>query len=281
MIPIAVVGRACLLPGASSPSALWDLVQSGRSAVTMVPPGRFGIDPDLVRGTTTHAVDKTWSTRGGYVVEAVGSDFPGAAEAAALDPLFGWTLSCAHRALSDAGFSAGVPPNLRAGTVLGNLSFPTEAMTRLGENLALDDAWRSATGRVLGDSRDRFMSGLPALLVRKHLNTNAFAFCLDAACASSLYAIHLGVRALQAGRVDVVVAGAVNRADPLFLHVGFSALQALRQKRRRPRARRRLRHRHAHAPRRRPRRPPPHSCPHHRQRPQQRRPQQKSVGAIL
>ena len=65
--PIAIVGRACLLPGASSPEALWELVAAKRSAVTGVPAGRFGLDPDLVRGTPSNAVDRTWSTRGGYV----------------------------------------------------------------------------------------------------------------------------------------------------------------------------------------------------------------------
>jgi acyl transferase domain-containing protein/3-hydroxymyristoyl/3-hydroxydecanoyl-(acyl carrier protein) dehydratase len=230
--PIAIVGRACLLPGASSPGALWDLVANKRSAVTGVPAGRFGLDPDLVRGTPTNAVDRTWSTRGGYVDVDVGdlADFPGRADVRSLDPLFSWTLSTSHRALVDAGFDAGLrgtPAAARAGFVFGNLSFPTEAMTRLGETLALDDAWRAATGRAVGDKRDRFMSGLPALLAGKHLGLDAFAYCLDAACASSLYAIHLAARALQDGRADVVVAGAVNRADSLFLHVGFSALQAL------------------------------------------------------
>jgi acyl transferase domain-containing protein len=132
----------------------------------------------------------------------------------------------AHGALRDAGFDDGVPASLRGGCVLGNLSFPTEGMTRLGEALALDEAWRRGTGRAVTDTRDRFMSGLPALMVEKHLGTRAFSFALDAACASSLYAIHLAMRALQAGRADVVVAGAVNRADSLFLHVGCSALQA-------------------------------------------------------
>ena len=83
MSAIAVVGRACLLPGASSPEALWDLVKNGKSAITSVPDGRFGLDADLVRGTQKNSVDKTWSTRGGYVVDplgtAVGSDFAGAA----------------------------------------------------------------------------------------------------------------------------------------------------------------------------------------------------------
>ncbi|MBM4283380.1 MAG: polyketide synthase, partial [Deltaproteobacteria bacterium] len=230
--PIAIVGRACLLPGASSPGALWELVADKRSSVTGVPSGRFGLDPDLVRGTPNSSVDRTWSTRGGYVDVDVADlpDFPGRADVRGLDPLFSWTLSTSHRALVDAGFEAGLrgtQASARAGFVFGNLSFPTEAMTRLGETLALDDAWRAATGRVVGDRRDRFMSGLPALLAARHLGLDAFSYCLDAACASSLYAIHLAARALQDGRADVVVAGAVNRADALFLHVGFSALQAL------------------------------------------------------
>jgi acyl transferase domain-containing protein/3-hydroxymyristoyl/3-hydroxydecanoyl-(acyl carrier protein) dehydratase len=230
--PIAIVGRACLLPGASSPAALWELVAARRSAITGVPAGRFGLDPDLVRGTPKNAVDRTWSTRGGYVDADIGElpDFPGRADVRALDPLFAWTLSTSHRALVDAGFEGGLRGSHgagRAGFVFGNLSFPTEAMTRLGETLALDEAWRVATGRAIGDRRDRFMSGLPALLAARHLGLDAFSFCLDAACASSLYAIHLAARALQDGRADVVVAGAVNRADSLFLHVGFSALQAL------------------------------------------------------
>jgi acyl transferase domain-containing protein/3-hydroxymyristoyl/3-hydroxydecanoyl-(acyl carrier protein) dehydratase len=230
--PIAIVGRACLLPQASSPTALWELVANKRSAITAVPAGRFGLDPDLVRGTPGNAVDRTWSTRGGYVDVDVRDlpDFPGRKDVAALDPLFSWTLSTTHQALVDAGMGDGVLTGeraSRAGFIFGNLSFPTEGMTRLGETLALDDAWRAATGRSVGDVRDRFMSGLPAQLVTQHLGLKAFSFCLDAACASSLYAIHLAARALQDRRVDVVVAGAVNRADSLFLHIGFSALQAL------------------------------------------------------
>ena len=231
--PIAIVGRAVVLPGALSPAALWSLVAEGRSAVTAVPTGRFGLDPDLVRGAPGAGVDKTWSTRGGYVdVDAASAalgDFPGRSDVADLDPLFRWVLGTSHRALCDAGFDGGLKGSSshRGGLVFGNLSFPTEAMVRLGEALALPPSWRAAVDRPVGDRRDRQMSGLPAVLAARHLGLSSFAYCLDAACASSLYAIHLAARALQAGRADVVVAGAVNRADSLFLHVGFTALQAL------------------------------------------------------
>ena len=51
--------------------------------------------------------------------------------------------------------------------------------------------------------------------------------CLDAACASSLYAIKLACDRLQDGSADLMLAGAVQGSDDLFLHVGFCALSAL------------------------------------------------------
>ena len=75
--------------------------------------------------------------------------------------------------------------------------------------------------------RNRFTSGLPALILERGLSLEAGAFALDAACASSLYAIKNACDWLHDGRADIVLAGAVNCADDLFIHVGFSALSAL------------------------------------------------------
>ena len=66
--PIAIVGRAVVLPGAQSPEALWDAVVTGRDLVSTAPEGRWGVgrayiltdDPD-------RAKDRAWSARGGYV----------------------------------------------------------------------------------------------------------------------------------------------------------------------------------------------------------------------
>ncbi len=51
-------------------------------------------------------------------------------------------------------------------------------------------------------------------------------FSLDAACASSLYAVKLACDYLLSGKADMMLAGAVSAADPLFIHVGFSIFQA-------------------------------------------------------
>src|SRR5262249_9767737 len=53
------------------------------------------------------------------------------------------------------------------------------------------------------------------------------SFTLDAACASSLYALKLAVDELRAGRADAMLAGGVSRPDCLYTQMGFSQLRAL------------------------------------------------------
>ena len=66
--PIAIVGRACLLPGASGPEELWQAVVAGRDLISSVPADRWGIDPaDVLCAGPADSVDRTWSDRGGYV----------------------------------------------------------------------------------------------------------------------------------------------------------------------------------------------------------------------
>ena len=71
------------------------------------------------------------------------------------------------------------------------------------------------------------MSAGTAELVRRALDLDAGSHCLDAACASSLYAIKLACDRLQDNSADLMLAGAVQGADDLFLHIGFCALNAL------------------------------------------------------
>src|SRR5262249_40626134 len=107
--PIAIVGRACLLPGARTPAELWEAVRDGRDLITPAPEGRWGLEPRLVLASSpSEARDRTWSDRGGYVegfeslFDPRGFAVP-AEEIAPLDPLFHWTLHTARAALRDAG----------------------------------------------------------------------------------------------------------------------------------------------------------------------------------
>ena len=225
--PIAIVGRACILPGALTPEALWTLVSEGRDLVREVPAGRWGISPDdALCDPKTPRADRAWSDRGGYVegfervFDASGFDMP-EAELASLDPTFHWVLHTARQALAQARRSRGSD---RVGAVVGNLSFPSRAMADFAASV-----WLKGTDARINrvDPRNRFHSGLPALLLERALSLGNGVFALDAACASSLYAIKLACDRLQDGRADLMLAGAVNGADDLFIHIGFCALSAM------------------------------------------------------
>jgi 3-oxoacyl-(acyl-carrier-protein) synthase/3-hydroxymyristoyl/3-hydroxydecanoyl-(acyl carrier protein) dehydratase/1-acyl-sn-glycerol-3-phosphate acyltransferase len=223
--PIAIIGRACLLPGANDPSALWQTVHDRCDRVSSAPADRWGLAPRDVMG---HGPDRTWSDRGGYVRGFEGIFDPkGFAiderEIAGLDALFRWLLHVGRSAVKDARLT-----DVRGtGAIIGNLSFPSLSMARFAERIWLGDALADAAEIERVDARNRFMSGLPAHLLARALDLGRPAFCLDAACASSLVAIKWACDRLHRREADAMLAGAVCSADDLFIHVGFCALQAM------------------------------------------------------
>ena len=161
--------------------------------------------------------------RGGFVkgfeslFDPTGFVMP-AEELVSLDPLFHWVLHGVRAALQDAGHDWSRPA-ARAGLVMGNLGLPCPGLRRFAEAVWL--------GGARPDPRNRFCFGLPARLGARALGLGLGGFALDAACASSLYAIKIACDRLHDGEADLMVAGGVNRGDILGLHVGFTAIQAL------------------------------------------------------
>jgi acyl transferase domain-containing protein/3-hydroxymyristoyl/3-hydroxydecanoyl-(acyl carrier protein) dehydratase/1-acyl-sn-glycerol-3-phosphate acyltransferase len=231
--PIAIVGMGCILPGCHDVDALWDTVAAGRTQLTPAPQGDWRVSMERVLSAEPgpYEPDRAWSDMGGYVrgfedVFDPASTLLDPQLVAQLDPVFQWSLYAAQGAMK--GVSANADVAARAGVILGNLSYPTRAHNRLAE-----DEWLARLfGRALPadggvHAMNRFMSGLPPMVVARGLGLGGDTLALDAACASSLYAIKLACDRLQDGRADLMLAGAVNAADQLFLHVGFSALHAL------------------------------------------------------
>ncbi|MCP4211127.1 MAG: beta-ketoacyl synthase [Halieaceae bacterium] len=236
--PIAIIGQSCVLPGALDPGELWDIVMQGRDMVLPLPHGYWRIDKArILTNPNGKALDRAWSDRGGYVrgfdERFDPSDFRlPAAEIKGLDPIFQWTLHGVREALRSAGLAAPLADDATPiGLVMGNLSYPTVGLVQFAESTwfgaQASDSVLQPPGVGPYDPRNRFSSGLPSHLAAQALNLRGDAFALDAACASSLYAIKLACDRLQDGRADVMVAGAVNRTDILFIHIGFCALQAM------------------------------------------------------
>ncbi|SMF64143.1 beta-ketoacyl synthase N-terminal-like domain-containing protein [Pseudobacteriovorax antillogorgiicola] len=227
--PIAVVGQGCLLPGASNPEQLWDIVAEGRTVLSEPPENHWRIPMDQALSETQgrYEKNKSWVSRGGYIhgfsaekqLKGLLQKMP---SLRMLDSLVQWSAYAALQALE--GISCPDDPK-KTGLIMGNLSYPSASMAKVAS-----EVWLEQMGVSQGettDFRNRFMSGGSAAYVAQALGIEGRSFALDAACASGLYAIRLACEQLQERRLDMALAGAVNCTDPLFIHVGFCALSAM------------------------------------------------------
>ncbi|MCC3779062.1 beta-ketoacyl synthase N-terminal-like domain-containing protein, partial [Streptomyces sp. UNOB3_S3] len=233
--PIAVVGRGCVLPDAPSPDAFWRNLLARRVSLRPGPRDRWGVPPGAGGATALGRPAEGFGV-GGFVHGFEGAFDPtgfalSPEEILRLDPLFQWVLHTGRQALAEAGLPGAAPT--RSGLVLGNLSYPSTAAVRHTEHV-----WFSAQEPPVRDALlallpprphafNRFSSGLPALLAARALGLEGGAYALDAACATSLYAVKLACDRLHDGSADLMLAGAVSRSDALLIHGGLARMSAL------------------------------------------------------
>jgi PfaB family protein len=229
---IAIVGMGGIFPGAASPDQLWANIRTGIDASRDVPAGRWLLDPDEIISPGGPLIDHV-PTRRGYFVDPIrvnSSEFdlpPGLLDA--LDPIFHLTLHAGTQAWRSAR-TANVDPG-RVGVILGNLVLPTEKASELARSILGRTFCEKLPGGAIAASNveplNRYTTGLPAGLLARTIGLGGGTFTLDAACASSLYALHLAAEELRAGRADAMLAGGVSRPDCLYTQMGFAQLRAL------------------------------------------------------
>ena len=212
--PIAIVAQACVLPGALSPDALWNRITDKACAITSPPPGVFGLT-DQEQGVLPYV--------SGFVRNFETVFDPqrfnlGEINPANLDPVCAWPLHAAIEAWTQAGTPNAAPDKI--GVILANLSYPSRAHTAYAA-----DIWTQ--GQSQHPAHSVFNSGFPAQLIARAIGATGPTLALDAACASSLYALETACRKLQSRQLDAALVAGVNAADNLILHIGFEALKAL------------------------------------------------------
>ncbi len=223
---VAIVGMGGLFPPAADPERLWADVLATADQSRDVPPGRWLLDPDAIFDRAVAEPDRVYSRRGCFL-DGVPRD--ACDPAGALDAVFHLTLAAGRQA-----FASGVTHRLdrrRVGVILGAIVLPTEKASIFARNFL----GRTFAEKLLGeappaepvDARNRRPVGLPAALLAAELGLGGPHYTLDAACASSLYAIKLAVDELLAGRADAMLAGGVSRPDCLYTQMGFAQLRAL------------------------------------------------------
>jgi len=224
---IAIVSVAGRFPGCGADlGRFWENVATATDCAREVPPERWILPPGRCTDPRIANPDTVYSTRG-YYLEPFLPDLTDLeldlGLVAQLDPLFQLVLDTGNRAWREARTDE--LDRSRVGIVLGNICLPTDGSS---------DLCREVLGQKAGlppgvgtHPLNRYVAGLPAGLLARGLQLGLGSYTLDAACASSLYAIKLAADELMAGRADAMLAGGCSRPDCQYTQMGFAQLRAL------------------------------------------------------
>ena len=251
--PLAIIGIGCLFPKADGPGAYWANIKNGVDCITDVPPTHWR--PDDYLDADPRAPDRVYAARGGFLDPV---DFNPAAygiapsnlEATDTSQLLG--LVATQQALEDAGYAVrsdgpGKPLDRRRVSVLLGVTGTLEMVIPLGARLG-HPIWRRALREagVAQDVADDVVqrisdsyvgwqeNSFPGLLgnvvagrIANRFDLGGANCVVDAACASSLGALHLAAMELETGRADVVVTGGIDTFNDIFMYMCFSKTPAL------------------------------------------------------
>lgn len=231
---IAVVGTGLAVPGAGSPAELWRLLNGSRDAFSE-PGDRFRLD-HFWSGDARQE-DKTYARRAGYLHgfrphPALSEE---ESEGAGRDVAVRWL----RHALLQARQHVRTDSGRRCAAYVG--AWPGGSQS-LVESVLVDVVTRpfeddEEVARVRDTLFAHYRHALPACeaLTPDAVVRNVFSrlperltesCVVDTACASSLYAVDLGVKALLAGECDIAYCGGFTVVDPTMA-VMFAKLNGL------------------------------------------------------
>jgi acyl transferase domain-containing protein/NAD(P)-dependent dehydrogenase (short-subunit alcohol dehydrogenase family) len=246
--PIAIIGMGCLFPGARDLTEYWRSIRYGFDGIGPVPETHWKpedyFDPDPKRP------DMTYCTRGGFLspVAFDPTEFgipPAILEATDTTQLL--SLVVAKAALQDAGYGEDRDFNRDRVSVILGITGTQELVLPLSARLG-HPIWRRAlaesgvsidvANEVVRRISDAYVpwqeNSFPGLLgnvvagrIANRLNLRGTNCVVDAACASSIGAVHLGALELLAGRCEMALVGGADTLNDIFMFMCFSKTPAL------------------------------------------------------
>ncbi len=236
---IAIVGMAGVFPGAPDLDTFWQNMVNKINSTEEVPHDRWIVPPEAMYDPIPKP-DKAFSTRACLIREfafdpegiRLGSELLGE-----LDPLYHLVLHAGRDAWADCVTAS--LDKTRVGVILAAIALPTDASSAITREILGNLEAESSkpcprpflSGIKARISREQALgsrvTSFPGAILAKGLGLGGGSLTLDAACASSLYAVKLACDELHAHRADAMLAGGVSRPECLYTQVGFSQLRAL------------------------------------------------------
>lgn len=241
---IAIIGMSCYFPGAGSLTEYWSHILKQVYSVTEVPESHW--DWTLYYNADPLAKDKIISKWGGFLPDITIDPFRYGISPAAMkviEPLQLLLLEAVRRALADAGYEQRPFARARTAAVCGIGGGGSPMATMYGFRACmpmvnsvpgmavLSDKILSTCDPLLPewteDSFPGFLMNVAVGRVSNRFNLGGPNYAVDAACASSLAAVQLCIRELQAGTSDVALAMGADTVQTPFAYMAFSKTFAL------------------------------------------------------
>jgi len=236
-LDVAIVGMACIYPGAPDAAAFWANVVAGVDSVTEVPATRW--DPDVYydEDSFKDPQGRTPSKWGGFIPEvpfdALAYGIP-PSSLVGIEPVQLLALEVAARALADAGYGGGRPFRRDRTSVI----FGAEAGTDLASAYNLRSAFPAYFGelpaaldehlpRLTEDSFPGILGNVIAGRIANRLDLGGVNYTVDAACAASLAALDIACKELRTGTSDMVLCGAGDLHNGIHDYLMFASVHAL------------------------------------------------------
>ena len=232
---VAVIGLSTLLPGAQDPEGFWSNLLRNAESVTEIPRSRW--DWRLLFDPDRKAPDRSYSRWGGFfedlVIDPVQFGIP-PNSMKHISPAQVLMLELVRRSLADAGYATrGFDRNNTAVIVgasdAGGLLHHQHVVRTLLP-FYVGQAPASIQDRLGEWSEESFsgtLTNVAAGRVANRFDLGGPNYTVDAACASSLTALELGVRELQSGRSNMSIVGGIDVGQHPYAYIAFSKTQAL------------------------------------------------------
>ncbi len=249
---IAIVGMSCLFAGSPDLDTYWQNIISKVDSVTDPPPEEW--DPKIFYDPASKSNDRVYCKRGGYIgnlSEFRPTDFgimPITVDGGEPDQWL--ALRVAHEALADAGYLELPKEHIRTEVILGKGTYINRGNITVGYHTLVlenfiqalrtlhpehsEEELQRIKEEIKGNLPPFSAATAPALIgniiagrIANRLDLMGPSYTVDAACASALLAIEIGVGDLLSGKCDLVLAGGSNVNTPLPTMGLFCQLGAL------------------------------------------------------
>jgi iturin family lipopeptide synthetase A len=215
--PIAVVGMACRVPGASHLQEFWTLLKNGICAVGDVPKDRW--DSERYFDAKPRTPGKSYTKRGGFIEgqDLFDAEFFGISprEAIRMDPQSRIVLETIWQCLEDAGEPIEKTAGENVGVFLG-MSSSDYSYLNCSDKESLDQYTGTGNAHSVASGR-----------VSYFFDWKGPSVSLDTACSSSLVAIHQACLSLRTKESTSAIAAGVNLILNPDLHITFSQAMML------------------------------------------------------